>query len=148
MRLRAYVAAASIAAGLWLSAGNARAQGPAPPPSAPAQAPDIVGIERFFSAPSALGDTWARVVHAALDGVRDLLQTDGATARAALAPTPKPKPRAPAWQTVVPPREAPKARPVAFQPVSVEPVTRTVADDRGQSATLLGVRAALPWNVP
>jgi hypothetical protein len=148
MRLRAYVAAASIAAGLWLSTGSARAQGAAPAPPPAGQAPDIVGVEKFFSAPSALGDAWQRAVHAVLDGMRDLLQADKAAAQQALAPAATPKPRAPAWQLIPPARRETLHRPVVLHPVAFEPALRAGDDGRGERATLLGVRAELPWLVP
>ncbi|APR75207.1 Hypothetical protein A7982_00553 [Minicystis rosea] len=144
MRLRASMTAAVAAAGLLLSTA-AHAQGSA---SASASAPvEIIDVERFFSAPRALGDAWERAVQAALDGMRALRDAE----RAALRPVPTP-PRAPSppWSTIAPaPREVPIPRyVVTLQPVVVEPVTQAVIDARGQRATLLGASVEMPWPVP
>jgi len=149
MKVWTSVPAAAFAAALLLSTGAARAQGPTGAPSAappPAEALDIVGVERFFSAPSALGHAWETAVHAVLDRMRALVDAEPR----ALAPAPPAKKRAPAWAAPVPARrEAPGTHyVVTFQPVTVEPVTQAVADTRGERAVLLGVSVELPWNVP
>jgi hypothetical protein len=144
MKVRACVTAAVIAAGIsWSAAAGAQ--------EAAKEAPrvDIVDVAQFFTAPRALGDAWERALRAVLDGMRALVDAERTAARQALAPAPPAK-RAPAWTAVVPAvREVGQARRiVAVHPVTVEPVTETVADVRGQRAVLLGASVGLPWNVP
>ncbi|MFT3771306.1 MAG: hypothetical protein QM820_38310 [Minicystis sp.] len=159
MRLRASVTAAVIAAGLFLSAAagaqgpplparDGAARGPQPAAEPAAKAVDIIDVERFFSAPRALGDAWERAVQAALDGMRALRDAERVATQAPL-PVAMRKP-APPWPTIAPvSHEARFARfVVTFQPVTVEPVTQSVVDVRGQRAILLGSVVALPWSVP
>jgi len=140
MKVRAWVTAAAIAAGLcWSPATRAQE---APP------LVDVIDAARFLSAPRALGDAWERAVRAALDGVRAFLEADLA-ARHALAAALPPK-RAPPWTTALPARrEVREARRVVrLQPATVEPVAQAVLDARGQRATLLGAVVELPWTLP
>ena len=88
MRLRTSMTTAVAAAGLFFSTA-AHAQGSAAPP--PASAPvEIIDVERFFSAPRALGDAWERAVQAALDGMRVLRDAERMALRAPLPAAPKP----------------------------------------------------------
>lgn len=145
MRVRSCVPAAGIAAGLWLGTGIAHAEGPASPPK---PAAEVVEVTRF-AATSALGDAWARAVHAALAGMRDFLEAERAAAqRHALAAAAAPRRKRVSWPTVPPAAADVRATRVRVQPVPIEPVAQAGVDTRGQSAVLLGAAVDLPWTMP
>lgn len=148
MRIRTGVSAAAIAAALLFSAGGARAEGPAP---AVAQV-SILGVDRFFSAPAVLGDSWSRAVNAALGEVARLLDLDRVTLRQAAYAPALPRRRTVAWQAQAPSTSVQDLEPVRalieLRPVLIEPPTQATGDVRGERAALLGAHLELPWSVP
>jgi hypothetical protein len=144
MRIRTGVSAAAMAAALLLSAGAARAEGPAS-----TTPPSIFG-ERFFSTPAVLGDSWSRAVSAALGEVARLLDDRATLQRAVFTPAAARR-RAVAWQTpsVAGARELEPVRAfIELRPVLIEPPTQATGDVRGERAALLGAHVELPWSVP